>query len=372
MALDAAAGATPHATMVDWALAQRVAAGALILKPSPASYRSAPLQAQFDELTAKAEHLVSESTGLRSAHGAARAKVTDRPGWAAANVRSMERLVGPALVQLAERRGAKLGGPSLVIGRAISGTQLGLMLAYMATRVLGQYDLLIDDSSPEDQDLVSYVGPNIVAVETQYGFAPSQFRLWLALHEVTHRMQFTAVPWLRDHFVGQVGELLGPLSGDPSGFAEVLKRVATEVRAGRNPTHDAGVVGMLATPEQKVALSKITGMMSLLEGHGDVTMNRAGASEVPGADYFAKVLAQRRTQAKGLTKIMSKLLGLDAKMRQYAEGEQFVEAVEAAGGPALDGARVGGARVAAHARGDPRPRPLGGPRRRVTRARRGA
>jgi coenzyme F420 biosynthesis associated uncharacterized protein len=325
--------------MVDWSLAERVAAGALILKPAPASYRSAALQSQFDELTARAEHLVTEATGLRSAHGEARAKVTDRPGWAAQNVRSIERLVGPALAQLQEKRGAKLGGPSLVIGRSIAGMQLGLMLAYMATRVLGQYDLLIDDQvaveGPDEQDLVSYVGPNIVAVETQYGFAPSQFRLWLALHEVTHRMQFTAVPWLRDHFVGLVSELLGPLSGDPAGFAEVVKRVATEVRNGRNPARDAGVVGMLATPEQKVALSKISGMMSLLEGHGDVTMNRAGASEVPGAAHFARVLAERRTQAKGLTKLMSKLLGLDAKMRQYAEGETFVESVEEAGGPEL-------------------------------------
>lgn len=327
--------------MVDWALAQRVAAGALILKPAPASYRSAPLQAQFDDLTARAEHLVTEATGLRSAHGEARAKVTDRPGWAAQNVRSMQRLVGPALSQLAEKRGAKLGGPSLAVGRSVAGTQLGLMLAYMATRVLGQYDLLIDDRAdaevegPGEQDLVSYVGPNIVAVETQYGFAPSQFRLWLALHEVTHRMQFTAVPWLRDHFVGLVSELLGPLSGDPTGLAEVLKRVTAEIRSGRNPAADAGVIGMLATPEQKVALSKISGMMSLLEGHGDVTMNRAGASEVPGAAHFARVLAERRSQARGLTKLMSKLLGLDAKMRQYAEGEHFVESVEAAGGPAL-------------------------------------
>ncbi len=325
--------------MVDWALAERVAAGALILKPAPASYRSAALQSQFDELTARAEHLVTEATGLRSAHGEARAKVTDRPGWAAQNVRSIERLVGPALTQLQEKRGAKLGGPSLVIGRSVAGMQLGLMLAYMATRVLGQYDLLIDDQvaleGPDEQDLVSYVGPNIVAVESQYGFSPSQFRLWLALHEVTHRLQFTAVPWLRDHFVGLVSELLGPLSGDPARFADVVKRIATEVRAGRNPARDAGVVGMLATPEQKVALSKISGMMSLLEGHGDVTMNRAGASEVPGAAHFARVLAERRTQAKGLTKLMSKLLGLDAKMRQYAEGEHFVESVEEAGGPGL-------------------------------------
>jgi coenzyme F420 biosynthesis associated uncharacterized protein len=321
--------------MVDWGLAQRVASGALILKPAPASYRSSKLQAQFDELTAQAEGLVSEATGLHSAHGSARAKVTDRPDWAAANVRSMERLVGPALSELQQKRGAKLHGPSLAIGRAVAGTQLGLMLAYMATRVLGQYDLLINDEAPEDQDLVSYVGPNIVAVESQYGFAPSQFRLWLALHEVTHRLQFTAVPWLRDHFVGLVSELLGPLSGDPLGFADTVRRVADEVRAGRSSASEGGVVALLATPEQRLALSRISGMMSLLEGHGDVTMNRAGAAEVPGADHFSRVLHERRSQARGLTKLMSKLLGLDAKMRQYAEGERFVESVEDAGGPAL-------------------------------------
>jgi coenzyme F420 biosynthesis associated uncharacterized protein len=322
--------------MVDWALAQRVAAGALILKPAPATYRSRDLQGQFDDLTARAETLVSEATGLHSAHGTARAKVTDRAGWAAANVRSVERLVGPAMLELQRKRGTKLlAGPSLVVGRAVAGTQLGLMLAYMATRVLGQYDLLINDEAPEDQDLVSYVGPNIVAVETQYGFEPSEFRLWLALHEVTHRLQFTAVPWLRDHFVGLITELLGPLSGDPAGLTDMVRRVAEELRAGRNPTREGGVVGMLATPEQRLALSKISGMMSLLEGHGDVTMDRAGAGEVPGAAHFSQVLHERRTQARGLTKLMSKLLGLDAKMRQYAEGERFVQSVETAGGPAL-------------------------------------
>jgi coenzyme F420 biosynthesis associated uncharacterized protein len=217
----------------------------------------------------------------------------------------------------------------------MAGTQLGLMLAYMATRVLGQYDLLINDESPEDQDLVSYVGPNVLAVEQQYSFAPSQFRLWLALHEVTHRLQFTAVPWLRDHFVGLISELLGPLSGDPMGFAETVRRVATEVRAGRNPARDAGVVGMLATPEQRLALSKISGLMSLLEGHGDVTMDRAGAAEVPGAAHFSRVLHERRSQTRGLAKLVSKVLGLEAKMRQYAEGERFVESVEATGGPTL-------------------------------------
>ena len=322
--------------MVDWDLAQRVAAGALTLKPVPATYRSADLQSQFDELTARAEHLVSEATGLHSAHGLARAKVTDRTEWAAANVRSMERLVGPALANIQENRlGKKVGRSAVAAGRVMSGTQLGLMLAYMSTRVLGQYDLLIRDENPEDQDLVYYVGPNVVAMEERHGFVPSQFRLWLALHEVTHRMQFTAVPWLRDHFVGLVGELLEPLHADPAGLAEAIRRVYVEVRAGRNPLEESGVMGVLATPEQRLALSKISGMMSLLEGHGDVTMDRAGAAEVPGAAGFSKVLHERRTNTRGVTKLMSRLLGLEAKMRQYAEGEVFVESVEAAGGPEL-------------------------------------
>jgi coenzyme F420 biosynthesis associated uncharacterized protein len=322
--------------MIDWDLAQRVATGALMLKPPPATYRSAALQSQFDELTARAEFLVSQATGLHSAHGAARAKVTDRPEWAAANVRSMERLIGPSLAEIQQKgMGKKVGRSALSAGRVMSGTQLGLMLAYMSTRVLGQYDLLIRDENPEDQDLVYYVGPNVMAIEERYGFAASQFRLWLALHEVTHRMQFTAVPWLRDHFVQLVGELLEPLQADPSRLSDTLRRVMVEVREGRNPLQESGVMGVLATPEQRLALSKISGMMSLLEGHGDVTMDRAGAAEVPGAASFSKVLHERRTNTRGFTKMMSRLLGLEAKMRQYAEGEVFVESVEAAGGPEL-------------------------------------
>ena len=325
-------------TMVDWDLARRVSAGALLLKPAPATYRSSNLQGQFDDLTAQAEVLVSAATGLHSAHGQARAKVTDRSAWAAANVRSMQRLVGPSLDDFQRLRASKVSAPALAVGRAVSGTQLGLMLAYMATRVLGQYDLLINDESPEDQDLVSYVGPNVVAVEERYGFDPAEFRLWLALHEVTHRLQFTAVPWLRDHFVSLVGQLLEPLTGDPLGLAETIRRIATEVRAGRNPLTEGGLPGMvalLATPEQRLALSRITGMMSLLEGHGDVTMDRAGAAEIPGAAEFSRVLHERRSQAVGLAKFMSRLLGLEAKMRQYAEGEHFVHEVETAGGPIL-------------------------------------
>ena len=74
--------------------------------------------------------------------------------------------------------------------------------------------------------------------------------------------------------------------------------------------------------------------MSLLEGHGDVTMDRAGADQIPSAERFGRVLRQRRQQANGLARLLQRLLGLEAKLAQYEQGEKFIAAVESVGGPA--------------------------------------
>jgi coenzyme F420 biosynthesis associated uncharacterized protein len=330
--------------MIDWAMAQRTAEWMLARRaPSPA-YRADELQADFDELTAEAEELVAEATGLRSPTGPARARVTGREGWVRANIDSMQRLLGPTLRKLEEQRSSKptnsllSGLPSWVprsngsAGRTVSGAQLGLVLAWLSSRVLGQYDLLITDDTPEDQDIVYYVGPNVVSLETRHGFPSREFRLWLALHEVTHRAQFTAVPWLRDHFMTLVDQGLEPVTTDPKHLLEVLRRAADEVRAGRSPLNEAGIMGLVATPEQLEALRRIQALMSLLEGHGDVTMDRAGKTAVPGAARFSRVLHERRQQVRGPAKLIQQLLGIEAKFRQYAEGEKFVNAVEQVGG----------------------------------------
>jgi coenzyme F420 biosynthesis associated uncharacterized protein len=209
------------------------------------------------------------------------------------------------------------------------------MLAWMSTRVLGQYDqLLVEDERPEDQDVVYYVGPNVAAVERRYGFPVREFRLWLALHEVTHRAQFTGVPWMRDHFLTLVEGTLSGLDTDPRRLFEALRRSAEELRAGRSPLEDGGLLTLLATPEQYASIQAIGGLMSLLEGHGDVTMDRAAAERVPNAPLFSRTLRERRRQ-RGATKVLSVLIGLDAKLRQYEQGEEFVRAVESAGGRTL-------------------------------------
>jgi coenzyme F420 biosynthesis associated uncharacterized protein len=217
----------------------------------------------------------------------------------------------------------------------VAGTQVGLLLGWMSTRVLGQYDqLIIEDEHPEDQDIVYYVGPNILALEKRFAFPPREFRLWLALHEVTHRMQFTGVPWMGSYFLSLVESTLAGVDPDPRRLMDALRRAAEQVRSGQNPFDDGGLLVLLAGPEQYEAIQKVTGLMSLLEGHGDVTMDRAGADRIPSAERFSRVLRQRRRQ-RGPAKVFSTLIGLDAKLRQYEEGERFIAAVEAEGGSEL-------------------------------------
>jgi coenzyme F420 biosynthesis associated uncharacterized protein len=206
----------------------------------------------------------------------------------------------------------------------------------MSGRVLGQYDLLIiEDDHPEDQDLVYYVGPNVLGLEKRFAFPPREFRLWLALHETTHRAQFTGVPWMREHFLGLVETTLSGLDPDPGRVLSALTRSVEEFRAGRNPLDDGGVAALFASPEQRVALDHLSGLMSLLEGHGDVTMNRAGADRIPSAERFSRVLNQRRQQGNPMIRLVQKLVGLEAKLKQYEAGEEFIEKVESVGGPAL-------------------------------------
>ncbi len=291
------------------------------------------LVTDFEEFTALAESLVEQSTGLRSLAGPARAQVSTREEWIHANVSSFRRLLGPVL-ERAGKSGRGLPGALGPVGRTAAGAELGVVLGWMSGRVLGQYDLLFaDDESP--QDAVYYVGPNIVSLERRHGFDPREFRLWIALHELTHRAQFTGVSWLRAHFLDLVERSVAIASPDPRQVMNALGRMVVGIRSGRNPLAESGLVGALASPEQLETLRSIQGMMSLLEGHGEVTMDRAAQDLIPSAARFSQVLRARRESASGLTKFFQQLIGLEAKLRQYADGAHFVREIERTGGPEL-------------------------------------
>jgi coenzyme F420 biosynthesis associated uncharacterized protein len=329
-----AAGAPPGP--IDWQVAQRVAVRVAGREPLAASYHAERLAADFSEVTTEAEELVAQATGLRSAAGPARARVVGRDGWVEANLASFDRLLRPLTERLEEkleRRSGWRAAPALVARRA-AGVEVGVLLGWMSTRVLGQYDLLIiEDENPDEQDVVYYVGPNVLALEKRYAFPPRQFRLWLALHEVTHRAQFTGVPWLRGHFLSLVQQSLDAVDPDPKRFLDALSRVVDELRNGRSPLDEGGIAMLLAGPDQRELFGRIGGMMSLLEGHGDVTMDRAGEGRVPAAPRFSRALRERRQQTGGVAKVAQRLLGIEAKLKQYRQGEAFIAYVEEHGGP---------------------------------------
>jgi len=323
---------------VDWKVAERFASRvARRTTPVVDARTQRRIVEDFAQLTPVAESLVEASTGLPSLAGPARAEVTDRDGWIRANVNSFRRLLRPILAKATSEGllSSKLPAPMSAAMRAAAGAELGVVLGWMSTRVLGQYDLLFTEDADDPGDLGYYVGPNVISLERRHGFPPGEFRLWIAVHELAHRAQFTGVPWMRPHFLGLVDK--GVSMATPSGkdLAAALGRMAQDVRAGRNPLAEAGLVGALASPEQLGTLRTIQALMSLLEGHGDVTMNRAAADRIPGAERFARTLQSRRESTGGVARLLQQLIGLEAKMRQYQEGERFVEAVEKFGGPAL-------------------------------------
>ena len=317
---------------IDWDLARRVAVRTARREPYAAPRWRDGLAEDFAECTEQAEGLVAEFTGLRSLSGPARGRVTDRVGWIDANLASFQRLLKP----LAAKLGTGSDGMLAPITRRVAGAELGVMLGWMSTRVLGQYDLLIiEDDKPEDQDIVYYVAPNVVSLENKYAFDPAEFRLWLALHEVTHRAQFTGVEWMRPHFIGLVESVLDSVDPDPKRIAAAVRRVAEARRRGEDPLAAGGVMALFASEAQVETLEQLAGLMSLLEGHGDVTMDRAGKGLVPSAPRFGRVMRRRRESVRGFAKVFQRVIGLDAKIKQYAEGEHFISSVEEVGGAAL-------------------------------------
>ena len=324
--------APPVPDPVDWATARRIARMVAGRDPLADSYLGSSLDTDFAVLTPYAEDLVAEFTGLRPP-GRAHAGVVDRRAWVDANVVSMQHLLKP----LMQRMGTRLArSPIAPVGRQIAATEVGALVGYLAQRVLGQYDLLMPDE--ESGDEVYFVGPNILALEKRFAFRPKDFRLWIAIHEVTHRAQFTGVPWLREYFFGLVQQAFEVVDPDPRSFVAALARAVDEMRAGRNPLDDGGVVGLFASPQQRTVLQQVQALMSLVEGHGNFVMDELGREHVAGAERMQRVLHSRR-EVRGVIGQVHKLLGIEQKLKQYDVGERFVRGVvEEAGLSAIDNA----------------------------------
>lgn len=327
--------------MVDWNLA--VATATRFVRPGPEVTRD-EARAVVAELRQHAksseEHVRGYTRMIPEGHDPQDTPVlvVDRAGWVRANVAGFRELLKPLLDKMQERRASSPGGAVLgAVGGKVTGVELGMLLSFLASRVLGQYETF----APATRELPAgesgggrllLVAPNIVHVERELEVDPHDFRLWVCLHEETHRTQFTGVPWLRDHLEGEIQSFLGETEVDPMTVLERFREAAQSL-AGARPEgeQDEGgrsIVELVQTPAQREILSRLTAVMSLLEGHADYVMDGVGPDVVPSVAEIREKFQQRRARgASRLDQALRKLLGLDAKLRQYRDGERFVRSV---------------------------------------------
>jgi coenzyme F420 biosynthesis associated uncharacterized protein len=158
---------------------------------------------------------------------------------------------------------------------------------------------------------------------------PSDFRLWVCLHEVTHQLQFTAVPWLKGYLETQIAEFVDATDLTPEVLRErlqdVLRSLGEAIRGGEGESE--GLLALIRDPQQREILDRVTAVMSLVEGHAEYVMDNVGPDVVPTVKTLRKRFAQRRKGRGPLDRVMRRLLGLEQKMKQYAEGHQFVSGV---------------------------------------------
>ena len=302
-------------TAVDWRFAASV--GVRLARPGPPSTDYTRRQA-IDELTsaaAKAEPPVRDVTGLVTNGVVPAARIVDRPEWVRAAAESMRVMTNGT----EEPRG-------FLTGR-ITGAQTGAVLAFVASGILGQYDPF----AGAKEGCLLLVYPNVIAVERQLQVEPSDFRLWVCLHEVTHRVQFTANPWLSEYMSQALGLLTRDVGED---IGQVVNRLADFVRnrgAGEPDANSSGILGLVRAVQsepQRQALDQLLVLGTLLEGHADHVMDAVGPVVVPSVATIRRRFDERRHRKQPpLQRLLRALLGLDAKLSQYTRGKAFVDHV---------------------------------------------
>ena len=305
------------AALVDWRTAADTGRRVGGSGPQTPAVERARLREDLANLVPEAEGAIGEFTGLRVSGFRSRAWVMSRGEWVGANLNALQRLLEPLASKIVPE-----GKNRAEFRRKALGAQIGGLLGYVSRKVLGQYDIFLP---PDDEGLLYFVGPNVVETERRFSLVPRDFRLWIAIHEVTHRVQFGATPWLRTYLKRHIDRYLDTVQVDSREVLAQVKRAAEEVRAGADWRGPQGIF-LLMNDEQRALFAKMQAMMALLEGHASYVMNRVAEGRVSDLARMRSALQQRR-RAGGMERGFQRAIGFDTKIAQYDTGERFVRAV---------------------------------------------
>ncbi|MDL5157674.1 zinc-dependent metalloprotease [Actinomycetospora termitidis] len=307
---------------VRWDLA--VATGSRLVPPGPAvgPEEAAAEVARLAEGARIGEGHVRELTGLGAGHKIPDAAVVDRPGWIASGVEGIRTLTSQVQLPTAGRTPSPglLARAAGTVTATVAGAQMGGLLAFLSTKVLGQYDPF---AGPGNAGHLLLVAPNVTAAREALDVDAEDFALWVCVHEATHRLQFTAVPWLREHFRSEVTAFA---SGMESGVSAALDRLPEITRALRSRS-DTSMLELLQGPEQGAILDRLLALTTLLEGHAEHVMDEVGPAVIPSVSTIRGRFTARRRGGGPIDRLLRVLLGVQAKVKQYEQGRVFVDEV---------------------------------------------
>jgi coenzyme F420 biosynthesis associated uncharacterized protein len=325
--------------MIDWNVASSTASRWVRPGPQVSLAEARRVVTELREQAAAVAGPVRDVTGLPGDGDGGKVAIVDRPGWIKANISGFEVVLDPLVEHMQEIGAAPSAGSMLTaVGSRVTGMQAGLILAYLASRVLGQYELFLppDPDRPADEapaGRLTLVAPNIVMVERELGVDPSDFRRWVCLHEETHRTQFTSVPWLRPYVQRQMTDFLLASDLDPASILNRIRAAADAVSgAVRGGDGGGSLIEAMQSQRQREILDRLTAVMTLVEGHGDYVMDAVGPAVVPSVEDIRAKFNARRTSGNRVEQAVRRILGIDLKMRQYQQGAAFVKAVVGAAG----------------------------------------
>jgi coenzyme F420 biosynthesis associated uncharacterized protein len=318
-----------HGLMIDWATAERIAGFVAGAPPS-----SPALAGQLRELADDSERRVVEYTGLSPAEPLPVPEAVDRRGWIEANLNSMR----PVLDPLSERMGEGLGvlaGPMRATTDVVLAAQIGALTGLLAQRVLGQFELTLLD--PQGPTRLLFVGPNLDQATRALEADRDELLAWVAFHEVTHGVQFTGVPWLREHMAGLIRTLLESIELQVDAGRLLRLPSTQDLRALVAAVREGELITFIAGRERGEIIDRIQATMAVIEGYAEHVMDAVGEQVLPSVRELRRRLDERRRTRPVLIQVLERLLGLELKLRQYEEGKRFCDSVVAEGGlPALN------------------------------------
>jgi coenzyme F420 biosynthesis associated uncharacterized protein len=307
--------------VIDWILAERIA------RYVAGSGDGRLPTADLVELAEESERRVTAYTGLYPVRPLPRPEGIDRREWVKSNLGAMRLLLDPVLKRADRRMGPLRPAVQIGVGLVLS-TEVGVVVGYLAQRVLGQYELVLLDEAVHDRPpRLLFVLPNLGQAMRAFGAEEREFMTWVALHEVTHAVQFAGVPWLHGHLASLVRELLRTAElrlDNPRRprvpTADEIKRVLIAVRRG-------DFVSIIATPSERATIDRVQAVMAVIEGHAEHVMDAVAPDLLPSLPRLRRALDKRRRSQSVLARLAARLLGLDLKLRQYEQGKRFCDAV---------------------------------------------